>query len=382
MHNTSDSCHICRTGQLSLFPAFSQLLQVASDCTPYPKSGRLAVCERCGTVQKVADEEFQHGCDEIYGKYSVYQQAGGVEQQVFSSQSGMPASRSSVLLDALFDAGFIPGQGELLDVGCGNGNLLKSFHARRPEWQLWGCELHDTHKAEVEALPGVAGFHAGDVAEMDRTFDMISMLHCLEHIVDPQSFLRTLRGKLKPDGLLLVEVPNFRQNPFDLIVADHAAHFTRGSLEKLLEAAGMDILCSSEEIIPKELTLLVRNSARSSRDLPASPVESDAVQASIDWLLQMRDQARGAAAQAPLGVFGTSIAGMWLLSELGDDIAFFVDEDRNRVGRETFGVQVVSPDQVERGAVLLPFPPAIAQRIAERLSGAGIKFIQPADFLV
>jgi len=42
----------------------------------------------------------------------------------------------------------------------------------------------------------------------DKKFDMISIVHVLEHIEDPVEFLAGLHGSLKPDGKLFIEVPD------------------------------------------------------------------------------------------------------------------------------------------------------------------------------
>src|SRR6266545_3851981 len=45
-------------------------------------------------------------------------------------------------------------------------------------------------------------------AEVDREFDVVTAFHVLEHVHDPHEFLRRLSRLLRPDGILVVEVPN------------------------------------------------------------------------------------------------------------------------------------------------------------------------------
>ena len=45
-------------------------------------------------------------------------------------------------------------------------------------------------------------------------FDLITLIHSLEHFPDPGALLRTLAGKLTANGLLLVQVCNTERNPY------------------------------------------------------------------------------------------------------------------------------------------------------------------------
>ena len=58
-------------------------------------------------------------------------------------------------------------------------------------------------------MPGLGG-ERGDLQEHVEEFDLILMLHVLEHVTKDETiaFLQAVRGALKPHGKLVVEVPN------------------------------------------------------------------------------------------------------------------------------------------------------------------------------
>jgi len=382
------ACGICGGGTLEEMADYRVLRRVTSDCRAWPAGGRLGVCRACGAVQKPADAGFLAEIDDIYKTYTIYHQAAGAEQAVFEQASGLPASRSVRLLETFRDRAGLKPTGRMLDVGCGNGATIRAFGQVAPGWTKAGTEFDAKYRAEVESIPNTEPLHVGSVQEVPGTFDVITMIHVLEHIVDPVDVLTTLRGKLASDGLLLIEVPHHPANPFELLIADHRSHFTADSLVRALVAAGYEIVSVAEDWIPKELSVVARPAAHGStpQEAPSASegMTADAatarerIAASLAWLRQTADRLRELGATGPVGLFGTSIAGTWLAAEAGDAIAFFVDEDPNRAGRTYLGRTVHAPADVPAGSrVYVGLPPVVSSGIATRLARPGITFLLP-----
>jgi SAM-dependent methyltransferase len=355
---------------VQLVPEFSQLRRVTSDCRPWKTGGRLGVCDACATVQAVVDAQWQAECREIYQSYTIYAQGGGAEQRVFDSCSGASASRSDQLLERLTEVLDLPKQGRLIDIGCGNGGLLRNFSRRHPAWRLCGSEFDEKHRASIETIPGFEKFFSGDVRELTGEFDICSLIHVLEHIESPREFLAALRNKLKTDGLLIVELPAYRQNPFELLIADHATHFDAATIEALLANAEFKSLHVTDEWIPKELSVVAR--ALPPLAARTRPTSESHLSSAIHWLDAVRREAADLARHSPsFGIFGTSIAATWLFSELDGKTGFFVDEDPNRVGGTHLGLPIYRESEVPPGSdVYVALPPEISAAVAARL-GSG-----------
>jgi SAM-dependent methyltransferase len=374
------ACSICGEGTLEELGEYRGLRRVTSDCRPWPAGGRIGVCRSCGAVQNPATEAFLVDIDEIYRSYKIYHQAAGAEQAVFEQSSGLPASRSAKLLDTFRRCANLKAIGRMLDVGCGNGATIRAFGRMAPGWTKAGNEFDDKYRAEVEAIPNTESLHVGSVEDVSGTFDVITMVHVLEHIVDPVALLKTLHTKLSPEGLLLIEVPHHPANPFELLIADHRTHFTVDSLPRALVAAGFEIVSVAEDWIPKELSVVARSArGRVTPPPPSHPaVTRDEVARSISWLQRTADRLRDLSAAGPVGLFGTSIAGTWLVAEADEAVAFFVDEDPARAGRVYRGRPVRSPADVPTGSrVFVGLPPAFAAGICSRLARAGVQFLPP-----
>jgi 2-polyprenyl-3-methyl-5-hydroxy-6-metoxy-1,4-benzoquinol methylase len=371
-------CHVCGKGHLALLPEFTPLKRVTSDCKPWPAGGKLGVCEVCSTAQNIVDETWREECRQIYSSYTIYHQAGGTEQPVFDLTSGVPAARSDQFLKSLGQTISLPEKGRLLDVGCGNGGFLRSFAKSYPQWRLTGSEYDAKYKAQVESIPGVEACVVGDIVQIAGGFDIISIIHVLEHLDSPRHVLETVRGKLQEQGRLLIELPYYVENPFVLTVADHATHFDAPRTCSLLASAGFSPTHVTSAWVPKELSLVAEkgHGAAQPTELPSG----DAV-AAVRWLGTVRDEAMEIARTSRnFGILGTSIAATWLYAELGDRVDFFVDEDQNRTGKEMFGKPVLAPEKVPvESDIYISLPVKLAQNVRNRMKSAPGRYHMPPD---
>lgn len=142
-----------------------------------------------------------------------------------------------------------PDGNRLLDVGCGTGVFLAEQAAAG--WDVWGIEPNpEAAAAALARLPAlsdriiVRGIEDADFP--DCSFDLVTMNHVLEHLVDPARTLASVHRWLVPGGRVHVRVPNieslesrvFGRLWFGLDVPRHLYHFSRKSLRIMLEGAG------------------------------------------------------------------------------------------------------------------------------------------------
>jgi 2-polyprenyl-3-methyl-5-hydroxy-6-metoxy-1,4-benzoquinol methylase len=251
-------CHLCG-GEIRNLEAFSSLVQVTSDCCSWFEGGQLSVCQQCGTVQKPVTESWRRSTEHIYSDYKIYRQGAGAEQLAFETDTGTSKARSKKIAEWLTTHHAFPETGDLLEIGCGNGAFLKEFGARNPKWRMIGLELDQRNQRAIESIPGVTRLHVGSIESLQNHFDLIVLIHSLEHIPHPIEYLHSLSRHLSSDGLLLIEVPNFEMSPFDILVADHCTHFTSDILRRVVAYAGFKILSQAADFVPKELSLLAQD---------------------------------------------------------------------------------------------------------------------------
>jgi len=139
------------------------------------------------------------------------------------------------------------GPTRILDIGCGQGDLLRMLADASPGAELFGVELSRTG---VER--SVAKVPAADVRQVDLLSpsaevrmrdigaDVATCVEVLEHLDDPGRFLRNVRHALAPGATLIVTVPGGRRSKFDLMIG-HRRHYAPMNLHDLLVHAGFDV---------------------------------------------------------------------------------------------------------------------------------------------
>jgi 2-polyprenyl-3-methyl-5-hydroxy-6-metoxy-1,4-benzoquinol methylase len=137
-------------------------------------------------------------------------------------------------------------QGRLLDIGCGMGYFL--FACQRRGYQVEGMDISADSAAYVRAELGIP-VAVGAIDQIDypaASFDIITMWHFLEHAPQPEAYLQKARQWLKPDGILVVDVPNYQgtdaRKQWDhwtgWSLPYHFYHFTPQTLETFLAKEG------------------------------------------------------------------------------------------------------------------------------------------------
>jgi SAM-dependent methyltransferase len=165
--------------------------------------------------------------------------------------------------------------GRLLDVGCGTGIFLGEAH-RSGRWELVGIEPtlqaaeYASKTLNIPCIP--RRFNEVDMPE--GSFDVLTMWNVLEHLENPIEDLRHAYQVLRPDGLLVLAIPNvdgigpklFGSYWMGWDLPRHLYLFPQKQLRKILEEIGfkwMDARCiaggHSSFVLSLEFFLRARN---------------------------------------------------------------------------------------------------------------------------
>lgn len=151
----------------------------------------------------------------------------------------------------------MPSNVRVLDVGCGTGSITAIANHEKNN-RVYGIEP-DAARAKIARSRGidVSEGYLTDGYFMDREkFDVIMFVDVLEHVAEPASLLGVAAKGLKPDGVILVSVPNvahwsvrlrlllgrFEYREVGIMDATHLRWFTAKTIRKLLERSEFKVL--------------------------------------------------------------------------------------------------------------------------------------------
>lgn len=172
--------------------------------------------------------------------------------------AGYDAAASKILMEPSFYEKCLdmhsPYRGAILDIGCGQGLLLKKIRARAEEGSTFTgidisgklCDMARQNNPEATIVQG----DAEALPFADNSFDIILMTEVMEHLLDYAQALSEVRRVLKKGGVFVMSVPNrdwARYDFYDKIrnhnlqpVDDH--YFRFAEITGLLKQAGFRIV--------------------------------------------------------------------------------------------------------------------------------------------
>jgi len=141
--------------------------------------------------------------------------------------------------------------GKLLDIGCAMGGFLLGMRDQGA-WTLAGVEVNKAVAAAAKERHGLDVF-AGTLEEANfptASFDVVTLWDVFEHLHDPLHTLTEIHRILRPDGIVVIRVPNLASWDAQLFGATwagldsprHLYLFTPTTLTAFLNKAGFGVI--------------------------------------------------------------------------------------------------------------------------------------------
>jgi 2-polyprenyl-3-methyl-5-hydroxy-6-metoxy-1,4-benzoquinol methylase len=240
MHNI-DSCQIC--GSKNFNPALECI-----DYTVSQEKFKIVTCNGCGFLFTNPIPELQHLGN--YYKSNEYISHSNTSKGLVNSIYQFV--RKYTLVKKLQLINQVTGKSKevksLLDVGCGTGEFLNT--CKNAGWNVQGIEPDTDARALGSKNYGLT---VSEESQLDvfgaDSFDGITMWHVLEHVPHLNERIQQLKRILKPNGKIIVAVPNcsshdaqhYQQYWGAYDVPRHLHHFKPTDIQNLFEKNGMKV---------------------------------------------------------------------------------------------------------------------------------------------
>tara|TARA_B100000809_G_C15122816_1_gene524994 strand:- start:159 stop:1043 length:885 start_codon:yes stop_codon:yes gene_type:complete len=173
-------------------------------------------------------------------------------EKVYHYVKGIALKRKLKLINSFLDEQSIDTISEekkLLDVGCGTGDFL--LVAKDNNWTVSGIEPNQNARTIANVKTNNSVFDIEQLFKFEpHSFDVITLWHVLEHLPKLESHMAIFESLLKPNGRLVIAVPNYKSYDanyyknfwaaFD--VPRHLWHFSQTSISRLVETKNMEVV--------------------------------------------------------------------------------------------------------------------------------------------
>lgn len=229
---TTTGCGVC--GAI----AARELYNAADRLGNSDKVFTISQCEGCGVLRTLPEMSQSELADCYPSEYW-----GGTHQPPESWIKSSQSDKTGFLRSCRISGG------RILDVGCGAGFFLRALNGNR--WDRFGVEIGSEASEQAARSLGVHNVRSGTLVEAgfdDAFFDVVTFWSALEHTNEPRANLIEARRILKPDGTLVVQVPNaasyqarwFKGAWFSLDAPRHRYHFNAEGLDRLFSQTGFE----------------------------------------------------------------------------------------------------------------------------------------------
>ena len=251
----------------------------------------------------------------------------------------------------------LPKNARIIDVGCNDGKFLS---------RLRESGFNDLHGLEPTKNMSERAINAGfgvfnsyldsaksrEIVAETGLFDCVTLRQVLEHIENLSDFGVALRNLLRPNGLLVIEVPD-AQSHFDLpdfaLWEEHINDFSLGSLKHFLRQHGLEVIDSYKTQF-SGVCLTVLSRLVDTRSVDVEPV-SQIVDSFRKWAKcfdPFRSQVQAelqyfASRDLPIALYGVGSRSSFFLNvtrSMGN-ISFAIDDDPAKQGKYLPGTDIL-----------------------------------------
>lgn len=183
------------------------------------------MCGSCGFVfqRKLPDEDFLID----------YYVQGYTTKTDFTNS--LPSFDSEKRLEVL--RRYIPKGAKILEVGAADGEFCRTMQA--VGFVATGIDPLDVEGPDNNIIRSSIGEKKFNPS---GAFDAVVTYFVLEHVRHTQQWLGEIKSLIAPNGILVVEVPDFSKFPAESLVHEHMSHFAPEHLSALLTKVGFEVI--------------------------------------------------------------------------------------------------------------------------------------------
>jgi len=231
-------------------------------------------------------------------------------------------------------------QTRLLEIGCNDGSFLESLRLQGIA-NCFGVEpANDVYQlARAKGLNVLNSFFGTKMLDkLDGDYDVVVTRQVLEHIVDLHDFVGAITQVMKPDGMLIIEIPDSQWQIETLdygLWEEHVNLFTLNTLDQLLQRHGLSIMHHETTLFSgRALTVFVERRQKAKKEISPRGGEGAIIRRYRDGLPLLRQALQDMlSAKKQSLIYGCGARSHTFINYLGlQGVSGFVDDQVEKQG--------------------------------------------------
>lgn len=369
-------CRVCGADNLEVIFRSPSASSVTSIGTQLDAALVVRLCVVCGHCQSDIAEDVVKFMGDAY-----HDVVRGSMEPFVHRPAQQPVLLSDLIVGYIDDSLSLSNFRRVLEWGANAANFVRALHVKHPNLDcrafaktnhysaVWNDFLPNEQQA-VGALPRVW------LGQFDLVVSNFDLAHSYQPLVD----CIEMRQALRSDGMISISVPDPFRNTGDILVVNHANHFTCQSLATLLRNAGFGAINVRKDLHPSRLVAFATNRSDGS-DAAESPNDDLANFAQLGrrWseaIHRIREFESVLAPSDRIAIYGAGFYGAFALSILRhpERVILYLDGDTRRHGASYLDRPIRVPSEANGSfeALIVGLDPRVAVNVFQSSGLVGL----------
>lgn len=325
---------------------------ITSDINFIKNKLEILLCYKCFCLQKKINTKYIKNINKIYNNYLGFSKFNNNDQKK-NFINNKPNSRCEIIFNKILKKK-IKQNKKLLDFGSSNGAMLEPLIEKNIE--LFATDIKNIINKRISKSKNFAEFvNLKKIHRFNKKFNFITMIHVLEHLTEPVNTLKLLKNLLTKNGMIIMQIPNYQKNFYDLNVYDHVTHWNERSISELAYQSGLKIDQIKKNVIPCEYTIILKMNIKKKEIYKKYNIKNIKMN-----ILKSYNEAglilKKLKKYKSFSILGSSIAATWIINIFKKKIKNIYDQDQNKIGLLHCNKIIKKLDDNESLNLFLPFP--------------------------
>jgi cyclopropane fatty-acyl-phospholipid synthase-like methyltransferase len=344
---------------------------LTSLCTIQDVPTQIYFCHDCGHVQTL---EVLSSSDFYNHDYKISLDTEA-DDQLYGIVDGKPVYRCENQAQSVLKLFNLKPGSTVLDYGCAKGLTSRHLQNLVPDISVKLYDISEMYVPYWERFSERANWAVYEIpSSWQMKQDLVLSFFAAEHICDLNHYLSQMEMTLKPGGWLMFTVPNWQENPADMLVIDHVNHFTISSLFTLMYRLRWTNISINTDSHKAALTITAQKSTygyqveslvtcrAKSEEAQLAEITQDNLKLNylkclsvVDcWELnaeRIQQQEANLDSNQPIAIYGSGFYGAYVYSNLRhpERVTCFLDANPHQQTKTLFGKPIYAPEYIPAG---------------------------------